>query len=152
MSRKNHTVADWSIRQFWHNNFTSFLVNLLLDPIGMLIPWLKKSWITTPNLSLNYPKLRVRRRVGLFNLSLGCFGFCNPRLFKSWDYLIIVFFLKFRTHTKIFDPNLFVFLFLNNVIIIIYFQCSNLRPPGSSGWVFYQWFWKIQNQNFWAGS
>ncbi len=21
------------------------------------------------------------------NLSLGCFGFCDPRLFKSWDYL-----------------------------------------------------------------
>ena len=34
----------------------------------------------TPNLSLNYPKLRLRRRVGLFNLLLGRFGFCNPRL------------------------------------------------------------------------
>jgi hypothetical protein len=41
----------------------------------------------TPNSRFNYPKLRLRRRVGLFNLSLGCFGFCNPRLFKSWDYL-----------------------------------------------------------------
>ena len=36
---------------------------------------------------MNYPKLRLRRRVGLFNLLLGRFGFCNPRLFKSWDYL-----------------------------------------------------------------
>ena len=36
--------------QFWCNIFTSFLVNLLLDPIGMLIPWLKKSWITNPKL------------------------------------------------------------------------------------------------------
>ena len=34
----------------------------------------------TPNSSLNYPKLRLRRRVGLFNLLLGRFGFCNPRL------------------------------------------------------------------------
>ena len=34
-------VEHWPIRQFWHNNFTSFLVNLLLDPIGMLIPWLE---------------------------------------------------------------------------------------------------------------
>ena len=24
---------------------------------------------------------------GMFNLSLGHIGFCNPRLFKSWDYL-----------------------------------------------------------------
>ena len=56
----------------------------------MLIPRLKKSWITkseTPNSSFNYPKLRLRHRVGLFNLSLDRFGFCNPRLFKSWDYL-----------------------------------------------------------------
>ena len=35
-------VADWSIWQFWRIIFTSFLVNLLLVPIGMLIPWLKK--------------------------------------------------------------------------------------------------------------
>ena len=41
----------------------------------------------SPNLSFNYPKLRLRRRVGLFNLSLGHFGFCNPRIFKSWYYL-----------------------------------------------------------------
>ena len=34
----------------------------------------------TPNLSLNYPKLCLRRRVGMFNLLLGRFGFCNPRL------------------------------------------------------------------------
>ena len=34
----------------------------------------------TPNSSLNYPKLRLRRRVGLINLLLGRFGFCNPRL------------------------------------------------------------------------
>ena len=27
------------------------------------------------------------RRVGLFNLSLGRFGFCDPWLKKSWDYL-----------------------------------------------------------------
>ena len=27
-----------------------FLVNLLLDPIGMLIPCLKKYWITNPKL------------------------------------------------------------------------------------------------------
>ena len=31
-------------------------------------------------LCLNYPKLRLRRRVGLFNLLLGRFGFFNPRL------------------------------------------------------------------------
>ena len=43
-------VADWSMWLFWHNIFTSFLVNLLLNPIGMLIPWLKKSWITNPKL------------------------------------------------------------------------------------------------------
>ena len=41
----------------------------------------------TPISSFNYPKLRLRCRSGLFNLSLGCFTFCNPRLFKSWDYL-----------------------------------------------------------------
>ena len=41
----------------------------------------------TPNLSFKYPKLRLWRCVGLFNLSLGRFGFCDPRLFKSWDYL-----------------------------------------------------------------
>ena len=40
--------------------------------------WNAKS--ETPNLRLNYPKLRLRRRVGLFNLSLDRFGFCNPRL------------------------------------------------------------------------
>ena len=37
--------------------------------IGMLIQWLKKSWITTfetPNSSWNYPKLCLRCRVGLF--------------------------------------------------------------------------------------
>ena len=44
------------------------------------------------------------------------------------------------------------YLFLNNVIIITYFQCSNLRPPRSSGRVFYQWLWKIQDQNVWVGS
>ena len=41
----------------------------------------------TPNSSFNYPKLRLRCHSGLFNLSLGCFTFCNPRLFKSGDYL-----------------------------------------------------------------
>ena len=80
-----HDIDQSATWLFWHNIFTSFLVNLLLNPIGMLIPWLKKSWITNP--SFNYPKLRLRRRVGLFHLSLGRFGFCNSRLFKSWDYL-----------------------------------------------------------------
>ena len=51
------TIWDWSIWQFCCNIFTSFLVNLLLYPIGMLIPWL---------------------------------GLQNGRLFKSWDYLIVV--------------------------------------------------------------
>ena len=50
-----HTVNHMALTnpqrlQFWCNIFTSFLVNLLLDPIGMLIPWLKKSWITNPKL------------------------------------------------------------------------------------------------------
>ena len=52
--------------------------------------YVKKSWITKsepPNLSFNDPKLRLQHRVGLFNLSLGRFGFSDTRLFKSWDYL-----------------------------------------------------------------
>ena len=56
----------------------------------MLIPRLKKYWIAkseTPNLSFNYPKLPLGRRVGLFNISLDHFGFCDPRLFKSWNNL-----------------------------------------------------------------
>ena len=35
----------------------------------------------------HYPKLRLWHRVGLFNFSFDRFGFCDPRLFKSWDYL-----------------------------------------------------------------
>ena len=46
--------------QFWCNIFTSFLVNLLLDPIGMLIPWLKKI--------LDH----------------------KSKTFKSWDYLNVL--------------------------------------------------------------
>ena len=96
--------------QFWCNIFTSFLVNLLLDPIGMLIPWLKKILdhkYETPNFGSNYPKLRLQRRVGLFNLSLGRFGFCNPRLFKSWEYLnamiqCLIKYIKFLIHSTIF--------------------------------------------------
>ena len=63
---------------------------LLLGHIGMLIPWLKKSWITKseiPNSSFNYPKLLLQRHVGLFNHSLGRFWFCDPKHFKSWHYL-----------------------------------------------------------------
>jgi hypothetical protein len=76
-------IADWSIWQFSRNILMSFFETLLLGHIGMLIPWLKKSWITkseTPNSSFNYPKLRLWLHVGLFNLLLGRFGFCNPRL------------------------------------------------------------------------
>ena len=76
------SVADWSIRQFCHNNFTSFLVNLLLDPIGMLIPWLKKSWITNPKL-LNWV-LSIQNSAYRFILD-----YLKPRLFKWWNYLSV---------------------------------------------------------------
>ena len=57
-----------------------------------------------PNSSFNYPKLRLWRRVGLFSLSLGCFRFCNPRLFKSWDYLNLAI-LAFIDRKKISQNN-----------------------------------------------
>ena len=50
----------------------------------------------TPNSSLNYPKLRLRRRVGLFNLLLGRFGFCNPRLSSHGITSMFCFCLNFR--------------------------------------------------------
>ena len=91
-SQSAMVIADWSIWQFWHNILTSCLETLLLGHIGMFIPWLLKSWITKPetprpNSSFNYPKLRLQCGVRLFNLLLVHFGFCDPRLFKSWDYL-----------------------------------------------------------------
>ena len=77
-------VSDWS------DNFDTtfllvFLVNLLLGPIGMIIP-------------------------GLFNLSLDHFGFCDPRLFKSGDYLNLMTFsnLLFEEEKK--DAYLSAFL------------------------------------------
>ena len=56
----------------------------------------------TPNLSFNYPKLRLRRRIGLFNLSLERFGFCDPRLFKSWDYLNPIFKKSYKSVVLLF--------------------------------------------------
>ena len=35
--------------------------------------------------------LLLYSHTGLFNLLLSRFGFCNPRLFKSWDYLNLNF-------------------------------------------------------------
>ena len=73
------TIWHWSIRQFWHNKV--FLVNLLLYPIGMLIQWLEKSWITNLKLltwvstiqnSAFGMVLDCRNQKGLFNLSPAC--------------------------------------------------------------------------------
>ena len=64
----------------------------LYTELGMLITRLKKYWIAkseTPNLSFNYPKLHLGRRVGRFNISLDHFGFCDPRLFKSLVYSMV---------------------------------------------------------------
>ena len=46
------------------------------------------SWIIT---EINYPNLRLGRRVVLFNLSLDHYGLWDPKLFKSWDYLNVNF-------------------------------------------------------------
>ncbi len=32
-------------------------------------------------------RLRAQYAIWILKLSLACFGFCNPSLFKSWDYL-----------------------------------------------------------------
>ena len=85
----------------------------LYTELGMLITRLKKYWIAkseTPNLSFNYPKLHLGRRVGRFNISLDHFGFCDPRLFKSGDYLNLMTFsnLLFEEEKK--DAYLSAFL------------------------------------------
>ena len=92
------TIWDWPICNdhcrlinltILMQHFDKILEILLLGHVGMLIHWLKKSWIAkseTPTLSFSYPELRLWRCIGLFILLLKSFWFCDPRLFKSWDY------------------------------------------------------------------
>ena len=75
------------LMQHFHKFFGKFITGPYWNAYPMTLKILDHK-SETPNLSFNYQKLHLRRRVGLFNLSLGRFGFCDPRLFKSWDYLI----------------------------------------------------------------
>ena len=67
------------LMQHFHKFFGKFITGPYWNAYPMTLKILDHK-SETPNSSLNYPKLRLRRRVGLFNLLLGRFGFCNPRL------------------------------------------------------------------------
>ena len=67
------------LMQYFHKFFGKFITGPYWNAYPMSLKILDhKSEI--PNSSLNYPKLRLQCRVGLSNLLLGRFGFCNPRL------------------------------------------------------------------------